>query len=199
MTRQEMIKIISIMQTNYPDDFRGLSDTALKAKISLWHMQFADDSYADVQTAVMAHIASDTSRFMPPVGVIKAKLVDMRQPEELTELEAWGYVQKALRNSNYGAAEEFAKLPPVIKRLVGSPNQLREWAMMDSDTVNSVVASNFQRSYKARAASERQTLALPSDVRNAMDRIADSMRMPELPESSIDEKRNEQIRRLLGE
>lgn len=197
MTKQEMVEIITIMQTNYPDDFRNLSDTALMAKVNLWHMQFKDDSYKDVLTAVMAHIASDTGRFMPPVGVIKAMLVKIRQPDELTELEAWELVRRATSNSNYGAKEEFDKLPPVLQRLVGSPNQLREWAMMDSDTLNSVVASNFQRSYKARAAKEREYLALPSDVRNAMDRLAGGMRMPELSSGVTNEKRNEQLRRLL--
>ena len=199
MTKREIAEIITIMQTNYPDDFRNLSDVALNAKIQLWYTQFQDDSYQDVLTAVMAHIASDTNRFMPPVGVIKAMLVKIRQPEELTELEAWELVRRATSNSNYGAKEEFDKLPPVVRRLVGSPNQLREWAMMDSDTLNSVVASNFQRSYKARAASEREYMALPSDVRNAMDRLAGGMRMPELGEGVSNERRNEQLRRLLSE
>lgn len=199
MTKREIAEIITIMQTNYPDDFRNLSDVALNAKIKLWHTQFQDDSYQDVLTAVMAHIASDTNRFMPPVGVIKAMLVKIRQPEELTELEAWELVRRACSNSNYGAKEEFDKLPPVVRRLVGSPNQLREWAMMDSDTLNSVVASNFQRSYKARAASEREYLALPSDVRNAMEQLSGAMRMPELGEGVTNERRNEQLRRLIGE
>ena len=198
MTKREIAEIITIMQTNYPDDFRNLSDVALNAKIQLWYTQFKDDSYQDVVTAVMAHIASDTNRFMPPVGVIKAMLVKIRQPDELTEMEAWELVRRACSNSNYGATEEFAKLPPVVRRLVGSPNQLREWAMMDSDTLNSVVASNFQRSYKVRAASEREYMALPSDVRNAMEQISGRIRMPELSSGITNEKRNEQLRRLLS-
>ena len=80
----------------------------------------------------------------------------------------------------------------------GFPNQLREWAQMDSDTLNSVVASNFQRSYKARAASEREYMALPSDVRNAMEQLSASMRMPQLSEGVTDERRNEQLRRLIS-
>ena len=96
MTKREIAEIITIMQTNYPDDFRNLSDVALNAKIQLWHTQFKDDSYQDVLTAVMAHIASDTNRFMPPVGVIKAMLVKIRQPDELTEMEAWELVRTLL-------------------------------------------------------------------------------------------------------
>lgn len=197
MTKKEMAEIIAVMQSNYPDDFRGMSDAAMNGKINLWFMQFRDDNYKEVLTAVMAHIATDTNRFMPPVGVIKAKLVEIRTGEQLTEMEAWGLVQKALRNGYYGAEEEFSKLPPVVQRLVGSPNQLREWAQMDSETVSSVVASNFQRSYKVRAANEREFLALPSAVKQTMEQIAAGMKMPELPsDADFEQRKQEQMRRL---
>lgn len=197
MIKKEMAEILAIMQANYPDDFRGMSDTAMNAKINLWFMQFRDDDYKDVLAAVMAHIATDTNRFMPPVGVIKAKLVEIRQPDEMTEMEAWDLVSKATRNSTYNSAEEFAKLPPVVQRLVGSPMQLKEWAAMDTETLQSVVASNFQRSYKVRAKSEREYLALPSSVKTYMASLTDGMRMPALPDGEItEEKRMETMRRL---
>ena len=197
MTKKEMAEIIAIMQSNYPDDFRGMSDAAMTGKINLWFMQFRDDDYREVLAAVMAHIATDTNRFMPPVGVIKAKLTEIRLPEEMTPQEAWELVSKATRNSTYNSGEEFAKLPPVVQRLVGSPMQLKEWAAMDTDTLQSVIGSNFQRSYKVRAAKEREFLALPSAVQQTMTQIAERMKMPELPPAEItEEKRQEQIRRL---
>ena len=196
MTKKEMAEIIAIMQANYPDDFRGMSDKAMNGKINLWFMQFRDDDYKDVLAAVMAHIATDTGRWMPPVGVIKAKLTEIRLPEELTPQEAWELVSKATRNSTYNSGEEFDKLPPVVQRLVGSPMQLKEWAAMDTDTLQSVVGSNFQRSYKVRAAKEREFLALPSAVQKAMTQIAAGMKMPELPSAPTDEDRNAMIRRL---
>lgn len=197
MTKKEMAEIIAIMQTNYPDEFRDKSDKFINAKINLWLMSFRDDDYTEVLAAVMAHINTDTNRFMPPVGVIKAKLVEIRMPEELTPQEAWELVSKATRNSTYNSGEEFAKLPPVVQRLVGSPMQLKEWAAMDTDTLQSVIGSNFQRSYKVRAAKEREFLALPSAVQQTMTQIAAGMKMPELPPVEIsEEKRQEQLRRL---
>lgn len=196
MTKKEMAEILAIMQANYPDDFRGMSDKAMNAKINLWLMSFRDDQYQEVLAAVMAHINTDTNRFMPPVGVIKAKLTEIRLPEELTPQEAWELVSRATRNSSYNAGEEFAKLPPVVQRIVGSPMQLKEWAAMDTDTLQSVVASNFQRSYKVRAASEREYLALPSAVKQTMAQIADRMKMPELPAAPTDQERNSMLQRL---
>ena len=196
MTKKEMAEIMAMMQLNYPDSFRDMSDQAMNGKINLWFMQFRDDDYMDVLTAVMAHIATDTNRYMPPVGVIKAKLVEIRLPDEMTPQEAWNLVSRATKNSAYNSAEEFAKLPPVVQRLVGSPSQLKEWAAMDADTLQSVIGSNFQRSYKVRAVKEREFLALPSAVQQTMTQIAAGMKMPELPGAPTDQERNAMIRRL---
>ena len=200
MNRKEAAQIISIMQANYPDSFKGKSDDMLVATINLWAKMFEADSANEVTAAVMAHMAADTNRFMPPVGVIKDRLLKLRQPDEMTEQEAWALVAEATKNGIWGAQEEFDKLPPVIQRIVGSPNQLRDWAMMDSDTVQSVVASNFQRSYKVRAASERELLAIPSDVRRVMTQIAAGLRTPELPgkitEGEFEQRRARELEKL---
>ena len=199
MTRQETATIMDILAASYPRFYSGPDAPNPVQTLNLWATMFADDPVEVVAMAVKAFIASDKKGFPPHIGAIKDAIVKLKTPDVMTEQEAWELVRKATSNSNYGAKDEFEKLPPVVRRLVGSPNQLREWAMMDSDTLNSVVASNFQRSYKARAASEREYMALPSDVRNAMERLAGGMRMPELGGGVTNERRNEQLRRLIGE
>ena len=180
MNKKETAQIMAILQLNYPDSFKDKTDQMIMAQVNLWCDMFANDRYEDVQAAVMAHMATDIYRKMPPVGAIKTRLVELQQPDEMTELEAWALVEKAVRNGNYGAQKEFDALPPIIQRLVGSPNQLREWAQMDAKTVGTVVASNFQRSYKARAANEKEQMALPSSVKQAMEKLAGGMTMPML-------------------
>lgn len=173
MNKTETAKIISILQINYPDNFRGKSEAAIEATVNLWARAFADDAYAVVSAAVMSHIVSDTNRFMPPVGIIKAKIAEMLKPDEMTEQEAWGLVAKALRNSTYGADEEYAKLPPAVQRAVGGASQLRDWAMMDTETVQSVVASNFQRSYRVTSQRERDWRKLPSGVKQFIGELTE--------------------------
>ena len=198
MTRQETATIMDILAAAYPRFYSGPDAPNPVQTLNLWATMFADDPVEVVAMAVKAFIASDKKGFPPHIGAIKDAIVKLKTPDAMTEQEAWELVRRATSNSNYGAKDEFEKLPPVVRRLVGSPNQLREWAMMDSDTLNSVVASNFQRSYKARAASEREYMALPNDVRNAMEQLSGAMRMPELGEGVTNERRNEQIRRLMG-
>ena len=82
----------------------------------------------------------------------------------MTEYEAWNCVRKAIGNGIYEANEEFEKLPLILQRLVGSPNQISDWAKMSSEVINTVVASNFMRSYSARAENEREYLLFPTDL-----------------------------------
>ena len=196
MTREDTLDLLSVLKAAYPNFYRDMTRKDAEHVIALWSDMFKDEPAELVALAVKAHIATDKKGFPPHIGAIKDAIVKIQQPGEMTELEAWGLVQKALRNGYYGAQEEFDKLPPVVQRLVGSPNQLREWSQMDTETVSSVVASNFQRSYKARAAHEREFLALPTEVKGAMEQIADRMKMPELPGAPTDQERNAMIRRI---
>lgn len=171
MTREETLAIMSVLKAAYPSFYKDMRRDEANGIVDLWASMFVDEPAAVVAAAVKAHIATDRKGFPPHIGAIKDAITKVTAPEEMTELEAWGLVHKAICNGTYGSQKEFDKLPPVLQRLVGSPNQLKEWAMMDADTVSSVVASNFQRSYKARAASEREFLALPSDVRQTMAQL----------------------------
>lgn len=186
MTHNETLAIMSVLKAAYPSFYKDMKRAVAEGIVSLWAEMFKDEPAPLVAAAVKAHIANDAKGFPPHIGAIKTAIVKLKDPNETTELEAWGCVLRALSNGIYGSKEEFEKLPPIVQRLVGSPAQLREWAMMDTDKVNSVVASNFQRSYKARAANERQLLALPSDVREVMQQLAGGFAMPALGEGRAD-------------
>ena len=197
MNLVETAKLMAILETAYPMFYAKKTQQEREDAIRLWAEMFADEPGEVVAVAVKALIKSRVSTFPPGIGEITEKIQQITQPEQMTEQEAWNLVLKAVCNSNYNSGEEFRKLPPVVQRLVGSPSQLQQWAAMDSETVNSVVASNFQRSYKVRAKNERDYLALPSSVKRFMEGIAEGMRMPQLPSGEISEAdRNEALRRL---
>ena len=175
MTRSETAQIITIMQLNYPDTFQGMSDQTLFGLVDLWQRMFAEEPAALVQAAVEAHIRTSTDRFMPNIGVIKEEIRKLTAPEQMSEAEAWARIYKALCNGIYGAQEEFDKLPRVLQRVVGSPRQLREWAVLDGDTLQSVVASNVQRSYRAISVQEAEWAKLPAGFREQMQQLSDQM------------------------
>lgn len=181
MTRKESAQIIGIMQTVYPDSFKNLSADAIQSTVAIWAKVFEDDPASAVQAAVMAHISATADRFMPPPGAIKQRLVEIKTGGNLTAGEAWQLAYAAAQRGIHHAQEEFDKLPPIVQRLVGSPNQLREWAMMDAETVQSVIASNFQRSYTVRAEKEREYMALPTGVKDTLGAIAGKLSFTALP------------------
>ena len=182
MDRADVLKIMAVLRGNYPLFYRNISREEAEDTVNLWCSRFQNEDYQIVSAAVAALIDSDTGKYPPNIGSVKEKIRLITGGDELTEAEAWGIVAKALRNSAYGSREEFEKFPPIIKRIVGNPAQLREWAQMDSETVHSVVASNFQRSYKAIASREREFTKLPPDVKALVGKLEGNKKMDALPE-----------------
>ena len=199
MTREETLAIMSVLKAAYPSFYKDMKRSEAESVVNLWTSMFSDEPAELVAAAVKAHIATDDKGFPPHIGAIKAAITKIREPEEMTELEAWALVEKACRDGKYGSVEAFNALPEICRRLVGSPNQIREWAQMDAEVVSSVIASNFQRSYRARAKYEREQMALPADVKALMAKIAVGTAMPELPttdEAEFEALREQQLRLL---
>lgn len=99
---------------------------------------------AVVTGAVKALIA--VNKFPPAIAEVIEMIGTLTKPGELGEIEAWGLVKTAIRNSAYHSIEEFEKLPVAIQTTLGSPSVLKEWAMSEDGSVETVVASNFMRS-----------------------------------------------------
>ena len=187
MDRLETLKIMAVLRGAYPRYYASVSREDLETVVALWVEMFSEEPYEIVAAAVKALIVGDVKGFPPHIGAVKERIHQLTQPHEMTELEAWGYVAKAVRNSLYNSREEFEKLPPLVQRLVGSPNQLRTWAMIDTDSLETVVQSNFMRSFKNRAQSVKDHEKLPASVKAIAGRLSTGMQMPELPAAEWEE------------
>lgn len=173
MTISQTAQMMAILRAAYPRFYIGMTDEDAEAALNLWHGFFADDDASLVSDAVKAFIANDTKGFPPSIGQIREKLDTINQAVngfELTPQNAWGLVKKALKDSGYHSAERFAELPEVVREVVGSPSQLHDWAVSDDGVSESVLASNFQRSYAARAEQHRTIRRMPGDVRARIER-----------------------------
>lgn len=179
MTRQETVSILAILRAAFPSFYKGMERKELEGIVSLWNDMFQDDAANVVAGAVKALIATKTTGYPPTIGEVKEHVRRITKPREMTEQEAWAHISKGLRNSLYGSEEEFRKLPPVLQSVVHDPRQLREWAMMDEATVQSVVASNVQRSFRARAQQARDFEALPEDVKALSRGLAKQLSLQE--------------------
>lgn len=171
MTRQETMAIMAILREAYPMYYKDKTKEELASSVNLWASLFEDDDPRLVQAAIKAHIVSDTKGFPPVIGQIKNQIQKLTEPEEMGETEAWALVSRAIGNGFYGAVEEFEKLPPVIRQSVGSARMLQEWAQMDASEVQSVVASNFMRTYRVKLKYAKEYRALPNDIKELTDKM----------------------------
>lgn len=166
MERHETQKILTVLKVNYPNTFRKFTREESEAYLDLWAEAFKHDYSELVVAAVKAIIYSDVREFAPNIAQVKQMMLKLAQPEELTEQEAWSIAYKAVCNSIYDAEREFQKLPKAVQSTIGSPEILRDWAKTDIETVNSVIASNFMRSYKVRVKQLAESELLPHEVKS---------------------------------
>jgi hypothetical protein len=83
----------------------------------------------------------------------------------MSELKAWDMVRKAISNSGYHAEEEFDRLPEAIQIAVGNPANLREWAMMPTETVESVEQSHFIKAYRVAVGRLKEAAQMAPEIR----------------------------------
>lgn len=168
MTREETLKILSVIKAAYRESFQNMTPQEGEQQVNVWLSAFRDRPYELVNAAVGKYINDNQTRFAPVIGQINACIVKLTQPEPMTAQEAWNLIEKALRNSLYHAREEFEKLPEVLQQVVGSPAQLASWAETSSETVHSVIASNFQRSYKDKVTHLQELVMLPPELKKLL-------------------------------
>lgn len=178
MTRDETKAILSILKAAYPNFYKNLTKDEAVNIVNLWAAMFADEPYQLVAESVKSLMC--TLKYPPTIADVKEKIALITQPEEMSEMEAWQKVRSAI--SYYNANETFEKLPSILQKIVGSPNQLREWAVMDSEVVNSVIQSNFMRSYKAKSAQKKEYEMLPNSTKQLIEELATKMEIKAIEE-----------------
>lgn len=187
MTVNDARKIIAVMLVSYPN-FKPI-DTELMATI--WADMLNEYSYEQVSVALKCYITTDTSGFAPSIGQLIDKLKTVEQPQELNELQAWGLVRKAINNSGYHSEEEFAKLPPLVQKAVGTPGQLKQWGMSDIESIETVAQSNFMRTYRAVAKREDEVSRMPIEIRQLIQQNEPKIMIECTSAKAIEDKNRE--------
>jgi hypothetical protein len=156
----------------------------------VWYELLKDLPYKQVNVAIQKYMV--TERFPPTIADIRTKAIEVieKPADEMSELEAWHITRKAIRNSGYHAQEEFDKLPEVCQIAVGNPDNLKEWALMDSDQVETVGQSHFIRNFRTAAKRITEDRKIPAHIRTLIEEMrAEHMAIAEkAPAPKIEEK-----------
>lgn len=166
MTKDEMTKLLAVMESVYPNHFKKINH---KDTLAIWLKLFENDNSTIITMAVRAYISTDTKGFPPVPGQIKEIAYKLTHEKEMTEGEAWQLIKKAIKKvSMYDKKKTWSaydELPKTLRDMT-SPSQLIEWAYyVPSESLETVVASNFMRAFKARQKAERDFYALPENAK----------------------------------
>lgn len=191
MERIEVAKLLATIQAYYPQ-YNPLDKTIA---VNAWFDMLKEYPKELIENALRAFISTDTTGFAPSVGQLIGKMNEIQNIGELNEMEAWTLVSKAIRNSGYHSTEEFEKLPELVQKSVGTPSQLRTWAL-DQNYNEQVVSSNFIKCYRAEAKMKRERMSLPQDIRNAISaasKDSDAGRIAESNRKVLETSKNKTV------
>lgn len=171
MTRDEIAKMLYMVRAAYPRQYKDFGEAEMKNMLDAWTMVFADKDAEMAFKGVQVYLSSDTKGFAPSPGQIIDAMHKLKPEKTLNEMQAWLMVQKAVKNANYNSGAEFEKLPQVIKRVVRNPATLREWAQMDESEFQTIIQSNFMRSFRAEQQREIDNQKIPQRIRPLLEEI----------------------------
>lgn len=166
MTREETSQILTILKVAYPSFYSKVSLRDANAMLNLWEMQFSDVPSNLVQLAVAKLIRTHTG-YPPEIADVFREIENMTVSvsNEPSDEELWCRLKKAVSNSTYHAQEEYEALPNILKKFAGSPSGLRDYAVIDSETFNTVTHGQFLKSIKILHEREQYQNSLPEPVR----------------------------------
>ena len=183
ISKQNIKDMMDLLLAAYGDKAFPTDDPEKMAKvINLWTVMFEQDEPQEVLFAVKDCIA--TLEFPPRIADIKRRIAKQRMMGQMTEMEAWTVIRKAVDNatSREKAEELFSGFPKILQRTVGSASQLKGWRVVDDEQFETVVASNCMRTYRMLAEQEAGFHALPADLQEAERWRIDGPQTTALPE-----------------
>lgn len=155
MTREGIKKCIALLTVTYPNTYKDFKAEQYDALIQGWRIQFNQCDDLDVWVALNRVIS--VSSFPPSIAEIKEKMIDDNSP---SGEEVWETILKAGRNGNYGAEEEYQKLPEEIRRVI-RPGTLKEIAMADDESLRFIkkdILADLRNERKKQAGADKISL-----------------------------------------
>lgn len=167
MTRQETAKLLFVIRSVFPKYYQNLPDKDMAMMVDAWHMMLDEYDYTAVAASLKAYTLANASGFPPTPGQLVENIAKAKTVHE-DAVSAWQRVRKALRNGNYGAEEEYEKLPPLVQKALGGASTIRAWSNVPSETLESVQMSQFIKAYNSISARETEDSKIPDAVKIAM-------------------------------
>lgn len=160
MSREETLKILAVIRVAYPGFYSKMTAQDAELTVKLWNRLFSSADYRSVGKAVEEFISTDLSGFPPSVGQIKSLMAKDITSDELSAEEAWSLVSKAAEDGYYNSYNEFNRLPPRVRRILGSPSKLKTYSLMNTKEFDTIEYRCFIKAYNADIENEKHEYIL---------------------------------------
>lgn len=147
MTREETIKVLAVIRVAYPAFYSKMTAQDAELTVSLWTKMFSGVACTKVGEAIEEYISTDLGGFPPSIAQIKNLIAKDAMSGELSAEEAWELVSKAAEDGQYNAYNQFNKLPERVRKVLGSADRLRTYALMDMRTFDTFERRSFIKEY----------------------------------------------------
>lgn len=162
MTRDDTKKMIMYLKSAFTGAF---ADAELSDVVAVWHDAFEDESPTVMSQAAKNFVKA--SKYVPTIAGIQEQVDLIKQTE--TGVDMWKYIDKALRNSNYHAKEEFENMPEECRRFIGSAAALKELAGDSGGVAYSVAKGQFLKHVDSIRQHKYVQEGLPIEVKQALE------------------------------
>ena len=177
MSRTEMVQIITLLAGNY-ETIAKKSQQQKELMLNTWYECLGDLDYKLVLQAVKKTIIE--SPYPPTIHEVRKNAIEFVNPTtQKTGIEAWNEAIKMIRNGLYMTEEQFNNYSSEVKRFFGSVNQVRQLAMVDMETINTVTKGQFLKQYDILVQRDKEEKLLPAPMKEMIEGLANKFALPE--------------------
>lgn len=192
MKKAETVRCIQYLDAAYPNAYKRFTMEKFENLIAVWFNTFSEYPVEMVMVGIQGYISTDTSGFPPSPGQVIKVIQDLTEQKEINSMEAWAIVKRAVNSPRDRLEETFKSLPPLIQKVVGGHQQLLAWGNVGEDEFETVIQSNFMRTYETEKKRQKQLQMIPERIRRMIpegrtnERIDDSSRGFEIPDNQME-------------
>ncbi len=171
MTAKEVSELIDFLKAVYPTYYKSITDEQMEKHLAAWTVVFKPFDARDMFAGARAYISANTTGFPPDPGSIVAYANKVRNPaDDGSGIEAWNLVRRAVNSPRDQYQAAFDVLPDTVKKIVGSPATLMAWGNVEEAEFDTVIQSNFLRSYEALVQKQNVERRIPDSLKIALSK-----------------------------
>ena len=180
MNKTETVQVITLLAGNY-DSIAKKDTTQKQLMINTWLECLGDLDYKLVLQAVKKTIIE--SPYPPTIHDIRKNAMELAKPStKRTAIEAWNEAYDMICGGLYMTEEQFRTASPEVQKFFGNVKQVKELAMTDTKTVNTVTKGQFLKQYDILVERERQQKLLPEQMQQMIGQLSEKMNVKQIGE-----------------